>query len=222
MKGQAALAMWWDMAPAMRAEFEHWHSHEHFAERLALPGFLRASRWADAAGGEGFFILYELARHDALSSPEYMARLNAPTPWSRQLMPHHRNMVRCQCRVVESAGAVVAGHALTVRLWVGQGAGAALPSALGALVRDLPGREGLAGAHLLCTDAPEVPQTEEQRIRGNADGVADWIFIACGYDPEALAPLRAELAQVAERCGLARPPEAGVYQLRLCAEANAP
>ena len=58
--GSAAIAMWWDMAPAHRVEFEDWHSHEHFAERLGIPGFLRGSRWADAAGGNGFFVMYEL------------------------------------------------------------------------------------------------------------------------------------------------------------------
>ena len=112
--GEAALAMWWDMAPDMRAEFEHWHSHEHFPERLALPGFLRATRWAAADGGEGFFILYELQEHGALSSPEYLARLNAPTPWSTRLMPHHRNMVRSQCHVVATRGGAVARSRSTV------------------------------------------------------------------------------------------------------------
>lgn len=34
--GQAALAMWWDMAPDMDAEFQRWHSHEHLRERLAI------------------------------------------------------------------------------------------------------------------------------------------------------------------------------------------
>src|SRR4051812_11628779 len=112
--GQAALAMWWDMAPQRRAEFEHWHTHEHFPERLAIPGFLRASRWADAGGGPGFFVMYELASHAALASPEYLARLNAPTPWSVQLMPHHSNMVRSQCEVLASCGAAVGRHVLTL------------------------------------------------------------------------------------------------------------
>ena len=84
MLGKAALAMWWDMAPAMRAEFEDWHSHEHFPERLSLPGFLRASRWA-GVDTDGFFVMYELKAHEDLSSPEYLARLNDPTPWSRKL-----------------------------------------------------------------------------------------------------------------------------------------
>ena len=115
LRGAAALAMWWNVAAEVRAEFEHWHSHEHFPERLALPGFLRASRWTDAHGGEGVFVMYELATHTVLASPEYVARLNAPTPWSARMMPHHRNMNRAQCRVLASAGGVVAGHVLTLR-----------------------------------------------------------------------------------------------------------
>ena len=51
--GRAALAMWWDIAPHVRADFEDWHAHEHFAERLGLPGFRRATRWRSASGGEG-------------------------------------------------------------------------------------------------------------------------------------------------------------------------
>ena len=39
----AALAMWWCMAAPVRAESQHWHTHEHFPERLSLPGFRRAS-----------------------------------------------------------------------------------------------------------------------------------------------------------------------------------
>jgi hypothetical protein len=57
LRGEGALAMWWDMAPEMRAEFEHWHTHEHFPERLGIPGFLRAARWADVQG-DGFFVMY--------------------------------------------------------------------------------------------------------------------------------------------------------------------
>ena len=50
--GQGAIAMWWDIAPDRRAEFEDWHTHEHFPERMGIPGFQRGSRWADADGGE--------------------------------------------------------------------------------------------------------------------------------------------------------------------------
>jgi hypothetical protein len=204
--GESALAMWWDMAPGMRAEFEHWHSHEHFPERLALPGFLRASRWAAVDGGEGFFILYELQEHAALSSPEYLARLNAPTPWSARLMPHHRNMVRSQTRVLHSHGAGVARHAMTLRLSPREGEAQRLQAELAALVKALPPRAGLGGAHLLRTDAPAIAPTTEQKIRGNADGSADWVFVVCAYDLDALqAQMRDTFAPAALEAAGAEP-----------------
>jgi hypothetical protein len=176
--GQAALAMWWDMAPDMRDEFQDWHTHEHFRERLAVPGFLRASRWASAEGGEGFFIMYEVRDFDVLVSPAYLAHLNAPTPWSTKLMPHHRNMVRSQCAVEYSEGGGVAGHAVTVRLASGDGVAAKLEG--------LAQRPGVSGAHLLHAQRPAIASTTEQKIRGNSDKVADWVVVLCGYDPAVL------------------------------------
>ncbi|HSV52578.1 MAG TPA: hypothetical protein VLJ57_10695 [Burkholderiaceae bacterium] len=216
MLGDAALAMWWDMAPDTREEFEHWHSHEHFVERLALPGFQRASRWAEATGGEGFFVLYELLTYDALVSPEYQARLNAPSEWSREMMPHHRRMVRSQCRVVASRGGAVAGQVLTVRLSPADGAQEALRIYLEALVQQLPAQPGVTGAHLLCTETPAIASTTEQRIRGNADRAADWIFIANGYDTLALQRLADSGLSIPalEGAGAARGAIVGTYALR--------
>jgi hypothetical protein len=42
--GQAAVAIWCDVAPEARAQFDDWHAHEHMPERLSIPGFLRGSR----------------------------------------------------------------------------------------------------------------------------------------------------------------------------------
>ncbi|MGE0150981.1 MAG: hypothetical protein AB7R90_00080 [Reyranellaceae bacterium] len=191
--GQAAIAMWWDIAPAQQAEFEHWHSHEHFPERLSIPGFRRGTRWKSASGGEGYFVVYELEAYETLTSPHYLARLNDPTPWSRKMMPHHRNMVRSQCRVMASFGAGVSGHALTLRF--SPASDAALKT-LAAALGELPTRPGIAGAHLLHTQTPPATQTAEQRIRGG-DAAADWIVLVSGYDREALAAL--ELLPAARR-----------------------
>lgn len=215
MLGQAALAMWWDMAPAQRAEFEHWHTHEHYPERLAIPGFRRASRWRDASGGEGIFQLYELEGYGVLSSEAYLARLNAPTPWSARMMPHHRNMVRSQCKVLASHGGVIGRHALTVRLSPADGGnGDALLNGLKPLLADLPGRIGLGGAHLLRHSAPPIARTTEQQIRGG-DAYADWVLVVTAYDAEELDRLAArELAEPALRAlGAAAGAVQGRYQL---------
>ncbi len=212
--GNAALAMWWDMAPARREEFEHWHTHEHFHERLALGGFLRATRWRSADGGEGFFQIYELAEHAVLASPGYLARLNAPTPWSTRLMPEHRNMLRSQCHVLASSGCAVAGHALTVRLSPAPGAEARLHEALAALGRALIERPGLVGAHLLRHEAPAIGTTTEQKIRGG-DGFADWVWLVVGYDRAVLEAVAAQDAGDAALQALGALPgaQAGLYHL---------
>jgi hypothetical protein len=181
--GSAALAMWWDMAPAQRSEFEDWHSHEHFPERLSIPGFLRGSRWSSA--GEGFFVLYELETYETLTSPHYLERLNNPTPWSTKMMPHHRNMVRSQCRVIDSHGGALAGSVLTVRLSPETGLDDPARSALQEMLRQVPQEVGLTSGHLLRSDTPQIAQTKEQAIRGGKDTVADWIVIVSGYDARA-------------------------------------
>lgn len=215
--GKAALAMWWDMAPHMRGEFEDWHTHEHFPERLAIPGFRRATRWADAAGGPGFFVMYELEAWETFASPDYLARLNAPTPWSAKLMPYHSGMTRCQTRVVHSRGGGVARHALTLKLSAQPGREGELREHLGGLLRQLVQRPGISGAHLLQTHTPDLPATTEQKIRGGSDRVADWVFIACGYDASALEALQAdELGAEALAQGGGRPDgAAGLYALSL-------
>ena len=170
--GKAALAMWWDVASDVNAEFQDWHSHEHFRERLAVPGFRRATRWSSADGGEGVFQIYEVDGHEVLSSPQYLAHLNSPTPWSTRLMPHHRNMVRSQCHVLASSGAGLARHALVIRLSPEPGQDAALLTGLTSLLAGLPDQPGCVGAHVLRHEAPAIAQTTEQKLRGNEIGRA--------------------------------------------------
>lgn len=213
--GSAALAMWWDIAPQVRADFEHWHAHEHFPERLGIPGFRRGTRWSSATGGDGMFVMYEVQDHATLSSPAYLARLNAPSAWSTRLMPQHRNMVRCQCHVVETRGGGVARHALTVRLAPAAGRDGDLQALFGALVDTLADRPGLTGAHLLRHQTPDIATTTEQKIRRGADQAVAWVFVVCGYDRGALEDLlRSELAprRLAER-GAGAQQVSGLYAL---------
>lgn len=189
--GRAAIAMWWDMSPNQRPEFEDWHSHEHFPERLSIPGFLRGSRWASAEGTEGFFVMYELAGYETLTSSHYLARLNDPTPWSTKMMPHHRNMVRSQCEVVDSHGGGLAKSVMTVRLSPKQGEAETLRRFLHDRLSSLPTRPGITGAHLLHTRTPDAELTQEQKIRGGGDAVADWIVLVSGYDAPSVSGLRA-------------------------------
>jgi hypothetical protein len=183
--GKAAVAMWWNVRPEQRSEFGNWHSHEHFPERMSIPGFRRGSRWTSTLeGDDGFFVLYELEQYETLTSKGYLDRLNAPTPWSTRMMPHHLGMVRSQCRIAASFGGGIATSLATIRLSPEPGSATDLEAVLVKLLRELASRPGLTGAHLLFTDTPKTSSpTTEQQIRG-ADDAADWIVLLSGYDPD--------------------------------------
>jgi hypothetical protein len=83
----------------------------------------------------------------------------------------------------------LAGHMLTVRLSPAPDRAAALQRHLGGVLSELPQRAGLTGSHLLQTQTPKLESTTEQKIRGGADRVADWIVLASGYDMTALREL---------------------------------
>ena len=170
MLGAAAVAMWWDIAPEVQPEWEDWHTNEHMPERLSIPGFLCGSRWVC---GASYFVLYELDRPETLTGPAYMERLNSPTPWSRRMMPHHRNMVRSLCEVREGFGRGLAGMLATMQERVDVGA--------------LRERKGICAAHLLqARPLANVAQTAEQKMRGG-DREAKWVALVGGYDAEAVA-----------------------------------
>src|SRR4051812_28268526 len=154
--GQAAVAMWWSIKPEKRSEFSDWHSHEHFPERTSIPGFRRGSRWTSTFDTEGFFVLYELEAYETLTSKGYLDRLNAPTPWSTKMMPHHLGMVRSQCHVGASFGGGLATSLATVRLSPENGNRSALKEQIVSTLAGLASKPGLTGAHLLITDTPQT------------------------------------------------------------------
>src|SRR6267143_2608722 len=95
MRGAGFLAIWSDIAPNNLTDYRHWLTREHTTERVTTKGFL-GSRVFRAARADihRFFILYELEAPEVLDGPAYLARLNAPTPWSQRIMPQLGNFVR--------------------------------------------------------------------------------------------------------------------------------
>ncbi|HZD21308.1 MAG TPA: hypothetical protein VE325_11610 [Burkholderiales bacterium] len=221
MLGKAAVAIWCDVAFGVRQEFDDWHAHEHMPERLAIPGFLRGSRWV-AERGEGYFVLYEAQSEAAITAGPYLERLNNPTPWSRKMMPHHRNMVRGLCRVEASSGTAL-GQALgTVRFAADAARAAQLLPWMRGLVGAMSQREGLVAAALM-RDIGRAParETTEQRLRGG-DTAPEWIALVSGYSADAVANVVAqELSDANMQTNGARPGRlASVYRLAFALAAS--
>jgi hypothetical protein len=88
---------------AMEEEFNAWYDTEHLAERLAITGFRSARRWvADVVPGEGKYLAtYELDSPAVLYTPEYLARFEAATPWTRRCLDRAVLFKRWACEQVD-------------------------------------------------------------------------------------------------------------------------
>lgn len=180
--GNAAMLLWYDIVPDQVAEHDEWHTREHFAERVGIPGFLRAQRWvAHEATAPRYFVSYEVRDVATLTSLPYLERLEHPTPWTQRIMPHFRGMVRGFCRREHSLGHVLGAELLVVRFAARAGDEAALSrwlvdEALPAVVA----RAGIASAFTLAAEGAP-PMTAEQALRGR-DATVDRVLLVSGYD----------------------------------------
>ena len=177
---RAAMLLSFDIAAEAQLEHDDWHSHEHLPERLAIPGFLRGSRWRALAGGPAYFVMYEVGELGVLASPAYMDRLDHPSPWTAKMMPSYRGMRRGLCEIVARAGHGLGGFGLLLRFGIEADAQPSLCDWLAAEVLPaLPAQTGLASTMLLRSGL-QAAQTVEQRIRGQ-DAAVDWALLVTGY-----------------------------------------
>jgi hypothetical protein len=172
LAGTGAIAIWNDITRDGRDDFYAWHVHEHIPERVAVPGFLRGSRYRAAAADTSpeFFTLYEIRDPGIATSAPYLARLNAPTDWTRRATAHFRNTSRALTRVVRSEGAGTGGALATARFPETDEGQAALRAAMAgtALLADIARLPRVAAAHLCATDsAASAARTAESRERSD-------------------------------------------------------
>src|SRR5947209_3894387 len=153
LAGRGAVAIWHDIAPEGRAEFYAWHGREHMPERVGIPGFLSGRRYAAVQGTPEFFNLYETASPAVVTGADYLARLNAPTPWTVRTVRHFRAVARSLCEVAASAGEGQGGLIATFRHDVDTALAARHRARLvGDVTPQTAAEAGIAGCHILVAD----------------------------------------------------------------------
>ena len=164
--GNGAMILYYDIAPDAIDDHDDWHTHEHFPERLSIPGFRRASRWVAGDGSPRYLVIYEVSDVPVLSGAPYLDRLNNPTPWTARMMVNFRGMARGFCSVVANSGAGLGRAMLSLRYAAAPGREHELREWLKAKV--LPGISSRPGALSACMLEPAArpPMTKEQGIRG--------------------------------------------------------
>ena len=182
MKGAGYLAIWSDLTPQDEIDWAHWIIREHAAERVGVNGFL-ACRIFRALGTavSRYFILYELDDENVVGGADYLARLNAPTPWSQRIMPRLGNFARGGGRVAASAGLGQGGIVAPLRLDAVPAFGTA------ALAAELAQLDRIIAARVLLTDATKTSiKTNEKGMRSNEGSFAALLLIE-GLDEAAVS-----------------------------------
>jgi hypothetical protein len=195
LRGDAAVVIWAEMTDA--AAVDLWYAREHLRERIQIPGFLRARRYVRALGSADNFMIYELRDTDALTSPEYLERLNNPTPWTKQVMATALALNRTLCRVVGSHGVGIGAHLLTMRVEQLDGSDSDLSASLFGSLANLAHQPGITGAHLL-RRAVVGPDIAERQARQRADGSSDFVALIEGYNPDAVVAVAKQFPATAK------------------------
>jgi hypothetical protein len=198
MQGSGFLAIWSDVEASNETDYLHWLTREHAAERVGVKGFL-ATRVFRALGTDirRFFILYELEAPEVLGGPDYLARLDSPTPWSQRIMPILGNFVRGGGRQVASKGTGQGGFIAAVPLHD------APPENGATLVDDLATSDRIAAVRLFETDQAKTSiQTREKSMRAQ-DRSFTGLLVIEGLDQVAVRSAVEQLATAMPVVGVA-------------------
>jgi hypothetical protein len=92
--GTGLMAFWAEIEDSYIDRFRQWHNSEHIPERVSIPGFILGKRYL-GHGTRGFYLMmYETRDTAVLGSQAYLERLNDPSDWTKETLPHFRNPAR--------------------------------------------------------------------------------------------------------------------------------
>lgn len=204
MRGAGFLAIWSDVEPVHLTDYRHWLTREHTTERVTTKGFLgvRVFR-AVRADVVRFFILYELESPEVLDGPAYLARLNAPTPWSQRTMPRLGNFIR-------------GGGVMTIRAGRGEGSTIValridrLPPKPRQFAVAIAALDGVAAVQIGTTDLARTSVPTVEKGMRKDEGIFAGLVIIEALDVAALRGALREAVHTAPDIGGVSEPE--IYQ----------
>ncbi len=203
------MAFWANIAPEHQAAYQRWHNNEHIPERLGIPGFLRARRYRSAGDDNRFLMYYDTASLDVLTSPAYLAALNAPTARTQAALRWFAQPTRSTYRLLAHAGSAdtTAAHVLAITCFAPP-TGAAQAEARQHLLAHLCTACGADQASEFRLDtAGTTVRTSEAAVHGAKASLTDGLLVLRSRDlrlmddAQAWAPVRAAVQQWADSGG---------------------
>jgi hypothetical protein len=162
--GRGVVAIWHGLKDEGRRGFYEWHNSEHMPERAGIRGFVRGRRYHDRQQPGELFTLYETLDTDVLTSPEYLQRLNAPTPWTVESIRAFTNLSRALAEVAFTRATGDGTVLRVLRFDVAADDAAAMQGRLVERLQSIRLVDGVVGVHLCVTkvDASAIPSVEKK------------------------------------------------------------
>jgi hypothetical protein len=136
-KARGLLCIWTDVDPAHASDFNRWYDREHMQERVAIPGFQSARRFAaTGACPRPYLALYYTDSLDVFRSEPYARAFANQTPWSLENFKRMRGTQRRVGTLSLEAGEE-GGEGGTMAVFVVPAATVADAAALGRLEQGL-------------------------------------------------------------------------------------
>jgi hypothetical protein len=124
---EGLLAVYVDVPPELKPDFEKWFDTDHLPAMRELPGFVNAMRFDGVEGSPNTLALYELTSLEVLGTPEYLAlsQLSSPlvdTKLRAGLRDYTRLAYRLRtARVTPGSGLSEAPYVVATRLFAKPG-----------------------------------------------------------------------------------------------------
>lgn len=202
--GAGLLLILAGIGPEDLDEFHRWYDREHLPERLGLPGFRQARRFASEGAVRPWAALYDTEGTGVFRSAAYREALSRQSDWSRKMLPRFVD----PCRSVSET---------RLRLGAGGGDGLALGVITGGPDDPAAAEASFhtAGGHLLAGDArlvtlglhatdPELSRPVAEYPPSAPPPVApgDWVVTVEACDPLTAGEALAALCRTALGLGL--------------------
>jgi hypothetical protein len=182
LKAPAMLAVWTDIAPQDRDECDRWYIHRHIADRMCVPGWMRARRFKAATPDThpDTLALYEVARPDDLLSGRYLALQSNVDAVDQRMRATFRNVARGTLLLVHSVGPGDGGVIVSVRFSPPQNEPARVDARellVDQVMPQLTGLAGVTGVHLLTASQELRARLDVHRMSGSDDAQVDWVLL---------------------------------------------
>jgi hypothetical protein len=182
LKTPVMLTIWTDVAPQARDECDRWYVQRHIAERLCVPGWMRARRYKSATPDThpDTLALYEVASVDDMLSDSYLALQRNVDAQDQRMRAAFRNVARATLQLTHSIGPGDGGVIVSVRFCAPQDAQARVAARDLLVERVMPhlaALTGVTGVHLLTASQELRAHLDLHRKSGADDAEVDWVLL---------------------------------------------